>query len=46
MVDIDSTLTYTGDKLTGIVSTGFGKTKTVVLGWTGDQLTSISTTVV
>lgn len=45
MDEADVTFSYTGSKVTGIVVTRYGMTKTMVLGWTGDNLTSISTTV-
>lgn len=45
MIDYDTTLSYTDTKLTGIIVTGGGKTKTLVLGYTGDNLTSITTTI-
>jgi hypothetical protein len=45
MVDYDVTLSYGSGLLTGIVITGGGQTKTMVLGWTGTDLTSIATTI-
>lgn len=45
MQDIDMTATYNDSKLNTMVITGFGKTKTMTFGWTGDNLTSISTVI-
>ena len=45
MTDYDTVITYTTGKMTEIVVTGGGKTKTMVIGWTGENLTSIATTI-
>jgi hypothetical protein len=45
MVDYDITFTYTSTDLTGIVITGGGKTKTLVLTYVGGVLMSIATTI-
>lgn len=41
-VDIDEVYTWVTGKLTQAVITGLGKTKTIIYGWTGDELTSVS----
>jgi len=45
MFDYDVTMSYTGAQLDQIVITGGGKTKTMTLGWTGANLTSIATVI-
>ena len=44
-VDLDVTLTWTNGKPTQIEVTGLGKTKTMTLSWTGDELNSIATVI-
>ena len=44
-VDLDITILYTTGKPTQIEVTGLGKTKTMVLSWTGDELNSIATVI-
>ena len=44
-VDLDTTITWAGGKPTQIVVTGLGKTKTMVLSWTVDELNSIATVI-
>jgi len=44
-VDLDITITWTGDKPTTIEVVGLGKTKTMTLTWSGDNLTSIATVI-
>lgn len=45
MADYDVAISYDGDKIDEIVITGYGKTKTMAIGWTGDKITSIATTI-
>jgi hypothetical protein len=44
-VDLDITITWTVDKPTTIEVVGLGKTKTMTLTWSGDNLTSIATVI-
>lgn len=44
-VDLDVAITWTSTKPTQIVVTGMGKTKTMVLSWTADELNSIATVI-
>ena len=44
-VDLDTTIVWTLGKPTTIEVVGLGKTKTMVLSWTGDELDSIATVI-
>jgi len=44
-VDIDVTLTWTAGKPTTIEIVSMGKTKTMTLSWTADELDSIATVI-
>lgn len=44
-VDLDTTIIWTGGKSTQIEVVGLGKTKTMTLSWTGDELNSIATVI-
>lgn len=45
MTDYDVAISYLASKIQQIVITGYGQTKTMIIGWTGDDLTSITTTI-
>ena len=44
-VDTDITIVWTGGKPTTIEVVGLGKTKTMTLSWTADELDSIATVI-
>ena len=44
-VDTDITLVWAGGKPTQIEVVGLGKTKTMTLSWTADELNSIATVI-
>lgn len=43
--DIDVTIGYTGDKPNSIVLTRGAQTKTMTIGWSGENMTSITSTI-
>ena len=45
-VDTDITIVWTGGKPTTIEVVGLGKTKTMTLSWTADELDSIATVII
>lgn len=43
--DVDTTLSWSAGKPVSIVDTGYGKTWTHTLSWSGDELDSIATVI-
>ena len=40
--DLDVVITWTGGKPTTVVYTGYSKTKTLTLSWSGDELSTVA----